>query len=64
MIKTIAISKAQALPKGIKYTDNRSYAFTFLFLSLSTATPWVFHQFHLAGPIFLPMHFFVLMAGL
>ena len=60
MIKTIAISKAQALPKGIKYTDIRSYAFTFLFVSLSTATPWVFHQFHLAGP----MHFFVLMAGL
>ena len=64
MIKTIAISKAQVLPKGIKYTDIRSYAFTFLFVSLSTATPWVFHQFHLAGPIFLPMHFFVLMAGL
>jgi len=64
MIKTIAISKAQALPKAIKYTDIRSYVFTFIFVSLSTATPWVFHQFHLAGPIFLPMHFFVLMAGL
>ncbi|MCD6599133.1 MAG: hypothetical protein J7L19_00975 [Dehalococcoidia bacterium] len=64
MIKTIAISKAQAFPKGIKYTDIRSYAFTFLFVALSTATPWIFHQFHLAGPIFLPMHFFVLVAGL
>jgi len=64
MIKTIAISKAQALPKAIKYTDIHSYVFTFIFVALSAATPWVFHQFHLTGPIFLPMHFFVLMAGL
>jgi hypothetical protein len=35
-----------------------------LFVALSVATPWVFHQFHLAGATFLPMHIFVLAAGL
>lgn len=64
MIKTIAICKSQVFPKVIKYTDVRSYVFTLMFVSLATATPWVLHQFHLAGPIFLPMHFFVLVAGL
>ncbi len=31
---------------------------------LAVFVPWVFHQFHLAGPTFLPMHIFVLIAGL
>jgi len=48
----------------LKYTDIRSYIFTAVFISLAVATPWVFHQFHLAGSTFLPMHIFVLVAGL
>jgi len=31
---------------------------------LAVAVPWIFHQFHLAGATFLPMHIFVLIAGL
>lgn len=51
-------------PKVQKYTDIRSYVFTVVFVSLAVLTPWVFHQFYLAGPTFLPMHIFVLVAGL
>ncbi len=51
-------------PKVLKYTDIRSYVFTVVFISLAVLTPWVFHQFYLAGPTFLPMHIFILVAGL
>ena len=64
MISRIAISKPQPFPIILKYNDIRSYIFTGVFALLSVATPWVFHQFHLAGPTFLPMHIFVLIAGL
>ena len=64
MINRIVVSHAQTLPVVLKYTDIRSYVFTVSFVLLSVATPWVFHQFHLAGSTFLPMHIFVMMAGL
>jgi len=64
MINRIVVSQAQTLPVVLKYTDIRSYIITVSFVLLSVATPWVFHQFHLAGPTFLPMHIFVMMAGL
>ena len=64
MINRIAIAKPQPFPIILKYTDIRSYVFTVVFVSLAVFTPWVFHQFHLAGPTFLPMHIFVLVAGL
>jgi len=64
MLNRIAISKAQLFPIVLKYTDIRSYVVTVVFVLLSVAVPWVFHQFHLAGPTFLPMHIFVLVAGL
>jgi len=60
----IVICSSQVFPKVIKYTDAHSYVLTVIFASLAVATPWIFHQFHLAGPTFLPMHFFVLIAGL
>lgn len=63
MIRKIAIN-AEPLPLLLKYTDIRSYIFTSVFVSLSVLVPWVFHQFHLAGPTFLPMHIFVVIAGL
>ena len=59
-----AICDACASPLILKYTDIRSYVFTVTFILLSVLLPFVFHQFHLAGPTFLPMHIFVLVAGL
>jgi len=64
MISRAIVSTPQALPMTLKYTNIRSYVFTAVFVALSVAVPWVFHQFHLAGPTFLPMHIFVLVAGL
>ena len=64
MINRIAISKPQPFPIILKYTHIRSYILTGVFALLSVAMPWVFHQFHLAGPTFLPMHIFVFLAGL
>ncbi len=59
-----AICNACASPLILKYTDVRSYVFTVTFVLLSVLVPFALHQFHLAGPTFLPMHIFVLAAGL
>jgi LytS/YehU family sensor histidine kinase len=64
MINRIAFSKPYSLPMVLKYKDIRSYLLTAAFVMLAVFVPWVFHQFHLAGPTFLPMHIFVLIAGL
>jgi len=64
MISRLSISNAQNFPLVLKYTDIRSYVFTAAFVLLGVFLPWVFHQFALAGPTFLPMHLFVLGAGL
>lgn len=64
MINRIAISKPQPFPVILNYTEIRTYIFASAFILLNVAVPWVFHQFHLAGPTFLPMHIFVLVAGL
>jgi len=64
MIGRIAISKPQPFPVVLRYTNIRSYVFTLVFVLLDVLAPWVCHQFHLAGPTFLPMHIFVLLAGL
>ena len=64
MIRRIAVSESRLFPKALTYSDIRSYISTVVFVSLAVSVPWVFHQFHLAGPTFLPMHIFVLLAGL
>jgi len=64
MINRIAFSRPQTFLMTLKYNEIRSYIFTALFVMLAVFVPWVFHQFHLAGPTFLPMHIFVLIAGL
>ncbi len=64
MISRVAVSKPRSFPLVLKYTDVRSYILTSVFVSLSVLAPWAFHQFHLAGATFLPMHIFVLAAGL
>ena len=63
MIRRIAIT-AEPLPLVLKYTDIRSYALITLFVLLNVVVPWAFHQFHVAGATYLPMHVFVLVAGL
>lgn len=64
MINRIAFSRPNSLLVALKYKDIRSYLLTAAFVMLAVFVPWVFHQFHLAGPTFLPMHIFVLIAGL
>jgi len=64
MINRIAFSKPQTFLMKLKYNNIRSYVLTALFVTLAVFVPWIFHQFHLAGATFLPMHIFVLIAGL
>jgi LytS/YehU family sensor histidine kinase len=64
MLNRFAFSKPQPFLMALKYNDIRSYILTVVFVMLAVFVPWVFHQFHLAGPTFLPMHIFVLIAGL
>ena len=64
MINRIAFSTPRSLPVALKYKDVRSYLLTATFVMLAVLVPWLFHQFHLAGPTFLPMQIFVLPAGL
>lgn len=64
MINRIIISTPRPFPVALRYNNIRSYVLTATFILLAVMTPCVFHQFHLAGPTFLPMHIFVLSAGL
>src|SRR5512133_2769825 len=60
-------TKVAAAYKGLlsaTFAGLRAYAVASLFVALSVTVPWVFHQFGVAGQVFLPMHFFVLAAGL
>ena len=63
MIKRIAIER-QYFPLVLKYTHAGSYALITVFVLLNVMAPWAFHQFHLAGATYLPMHIFALIAGL
>lgn len=59
-------NNALAIPQTpvIRLTKIRLVIFSISFVALSVLTPYITHQFNLAGPAFLPMHFFVLLAGL
>lgn len=49
----------------LKFTSVKLYAIVAVFVALDVAIPWAFHIIHpMAGPIFLPMFFFILLAGL
>ncbi len=63
MIRRMAITN-EPIPLVLKLTDIRSYILITLFVLLNVALPWAFHQFHLAGATYLPMHIFALIAGL
>ena len=56
---TQVISKPIVKLKNIELVN-----FSIIFVALAVALPWIAHQFNLAGPTFLPMHLFVLVAGL
>jgi hypothetical protein len=64
MINRTVVSELQSSTMILTYTNIRSYVFTFVFVALAVLVPWGFHQYHLAGPTYLPMHIFVLIAGL
>lgn len=42
----------------------RLFLFSLGFIALAVFVPWFFHHFQLLGQIFLPLHFFTLLAGL
>ena len=63
MLRRLAIS-AQPMPLSLKLTNVRTYGIIAVFVALSVLTPWIFHQFHLTGATYLPMHFFILIAAL
>lgn len=56
-------TQTKALPKILTFSEAKYYIFSAVFVGLAVVTPTIFHQFHLAGPTFLPMHLFVLIAG-
>jgi len=63
MFRRLAIS-VRPLPLSLRLTDARTYLIIAAFVVLSVLTPWAFHQFHLAGATYLPMHFFIFAAAL
>ena len=63
MLRRLAIN-AQPMPLSFRLTNIRTYGIIAVFVALSVLTPWVFHQFHLAGATYLPMHFFIFIAAL
>lgn len=56
--------QVKVLPKVLTFSEAKYYIFTSAFIGLAVFVPWLTHQFHLAGPKFLPMHFFVIIAGI
>jgi niacin transporter len=63
MLRRIA-ANIQPLPLSLDFSNVRTYGIIAAFVVLSVLTPWAFHQFHLAGATYLPMHFFIFVAAL
>jgi hypothetical protein len=63
MLRRIAIN-TRPVPLSLRLTDARTYGIIAAFVLLNVLVPWVFHQFHLAGATYLPMHFFIFIAAL
>jgi len=63
MLRRLAVT-ARPLPLSLRLTDVRTYLIIAAFVALSVLTPWIFHQFQLAGATYLPMHFFIFVAAL
>jgi hypothetical protein len=63
MLKRIAIND-QTVPLSLRLTNVRTYGIIAVFVMLNVLVPWGFHQFHLAGATYLPMHFFIFIAAM
>jgi hypothetical protein len=63
MLRRLAVS-VRPLPLSLQFADVRTYLIIAAFVALSVLTPWLFHRFPLAGPTYLPMHFFIFAAAL
>jgi len=52
--------------RALEFSDVRLYIFSAVFISLDVVVPWLTHHFGgvQAGSMFLPMFFFILLAGL
>ena len=52
--------------RALEFRDTRLYIFSAAFISLDVVVPWLTHHFGgvQAGSMFLPMFFFILLAGL
>lgn len=63
---TIPLSTGEAaFPHTLTFSDLRLYVYVSLFVALDVAVPWLCHIIHpLAGPMLLPLFFFVLLAGI
>lgn len=59
----IPIYQTKVLPKVLSFSQAKYYIFSVVFSGLAVYIPWILHQFNLAGPKFLPMHFFIMIAG-
>ena len=57
-------TQTKTLPRVLTFSEAKYYIFSLVFVGLAVATPSIFHQFNMAGAKFLPMHIFVLIAGL
>jgi len=56
-------TQIKTLPKVLNFSEIKFYIFSSVFTISAVFFPWLLHQFNLAGPKFLPMHFFVIIAG-
>lgn len=59
----INLTQTQKLPNVLTTSEIKYYIFSLSFAGAAVFTPWLLHKFQLLGPQFLPMHFFVLIAG-
>ncbi len=55
--------QAKSLPQILSFREVKLYIFSSVFTISAVFFPWLLHQFNLAGPKFLPMHFFVIIVG-
>src|SRR5665648_354686 len=65
-MNTVSISAGEVpFPHILEFSDLRLYVYVSLFVALDVSVPWLCHIIHpLAGPTFLPLFFFVLLAGI
>lgn len=59
----INFTQTKRLPHILILSDIKYYIFSLSFVGLAVFTPWILHKFQILGPQFLPMHFFVIIAG-